>query len=76
MENLRTAVSRSLHDALPIYLLESSSHRGGKGNGLRWVLDRLGLEAEKAVAFGNADNDIDMMRLAGIGVAVADATES
>ncbi len=40
------------------------------------MLDRLGLEAEKAVAFGNADNDIDMMRLAGIGVAVADATES
>lgn len=57
-------------------LLELSSHRGGKANGLSWVLDRLGIPAEETAAFGNADNDIDMMRLAGLGIAVADATES
>ena len=57
------------------HLLELSSHRGGKANGLGWVLEQLGVTPEETVAFGNADNDIDMLRLAGVGVAVADATE-
>ena len=35
-----------------------------------------GLTPEETVAFVNADNDIDMIQMAGIGVAVADATES
>ena len=57
------------------HLLELSSHRGGKANGLRWVLEEIGVAPEETVAFGNADNDIDMLNLAGLGVAVADATE-
>lgn len=58
------------------HLLELSSYRGGKANGLRWVLDQIGVSPQETVAFGNADNDIDMLRLAGVGVAVADATGS
>ena len=58
------------------HLLELSSHRGGKANGLGWVLEQIGVRPEETVAFGNADNDIDMMNLAGVGVAVSDATES
>lgn len=58
------------------HLLELSSPNSGKSNALRWVLEQLGLTPEETVAFGNADNDIDMIQLAGVGIAVADATES
>ena len=58
------------------HLLELSSPHSGKRNALGWVLNQLGLTPEETVAFGNADNDIDMIQMAGIGVAVADATES
>ena len=58
------------------HLLELSNHRGGKANGLRWVLDQIGVTPEETVAFGNADNDIDLLNLAGVGIAVADATDS
>lgn len=58
------------------HLLELSHHRGGKANGLRWVLDQIGVHPQETAAFGNADNDIDMLQLAGMGVAVSDATES
>lgn len=58
------------------HLLELSSPSSGKSNALSWVLEQLGLTPEETVAFGNADNDIDMIQMAGIGVAVADATES
>ena len=58
------------------HLLELSSPHSGKRKALGWVLNQLGLTPEETMAFGNADNDIDMIQMAGIGVAVADATES
>lgn len=80
----RDRLWHSLKDRFPelyitssfFHLLELSSPDSGKANALAWVLGQLGLTAEEAVAFGNADNDIDMLHLAGIGVAVADATSS
>lgn len=75
----RTLAQRSdeLYITSSVYhLLELSSHRGGKANGLGWVLDQIGVRPEETAAFGNADNDIDMLRLAGMGIAVADATDS
>ena len=35
----------------------------------------LGVPREEIAAFGNAENDIDMIRFAGTGVAVANAAE-
>lgn len=80
----RDRLWRSLEQQFPelyitssfFHLLELSSPNSGKANALAWVLEQLGLTAEEAVAFGNADNDIDMLQMAGVGVAVADATES
>lgn len=55
-------------------LLEVSDMHAGKKEGLRFVLEKIGASPKEAVAFGNADNDADMLEYAGIGVAVADAT--
>jgi len=44
-----------------------------KSAALQWVCDHLGLRRERAVACGDGDNDIDMLRWAGLGVAMAEA---
>jgi hydroxymethylpyrimidine pyrophosphatase-like HAD family hydrolase len=42
-----------------------------KGTGLAAALDRLGRTADEVVAIGDAENDIPLLRSAGLGVAVA-----
>ncbi len=58
------------------HLLELSAAGGGKGSGLAWLCDRLGVSREETAACGNGDNDADMLLFAGIGGAVANATEA
>lgn len=55
-------------------LLEISHRDAGKHTGFRFVLDRLGLPREAAAAFGDADNDADLLAYAGCGIAMANAT--
>jgi Cof subfamily protein (haloacid dehalogenase superfamily) len=45
-----------------------------KGTGLRIWLDHNGLAASDLLAFGDAENDVEMLRLAGLGIAMANAT--
>ena len=55
--------------------IETAGGQAGKGNALRWLLKELGIPAESCAAFGDADNDIDLLQAAGIGIAVENATE-
>ena len=55
-------------------LMEISSKECGKHRGLAFILDYLGLAKEEAAAFGDGDNDADMLAYAGTGVAVANAS--
>ncbi len=57
-------------------LLEISYKDCGKHSGVRFVLERLGLPRESLAAFGDGDNDAHMLEFAGIGVAVANASEA
>ena len=57
-------------------LLEISHKDAGKHSGLGFVLERLGLERADCAAFGDGDNDADMLRFAGLGVAVANASKA
>lgn len=45
----------------------------GKSRGVKFFLDRLGIARENAYAFGDAYNDIDMIRFAGTGIAMGNA---
>ncbi|AGK61153.1 phosphoglycolate phosphatase [Archaeoglobus sulfaticallidus PM70-1] len=45
----------------------------GKGKALKYICDELGIPVEKFVAIGDSENDIDLIEIAGIGVAVANA---
>lgn len=46
---------------------------GGKAAGIRVMLERYGLRREEIMAFGDGDNDIEMLCFAGIGVAMGNA---
>ncbi|MBQ8598057.1 MAG: HAD family phosphatase [Lachnospiraceae bacterium] len=57
-------------------LIEISDKRGGKHSGVKCVAEVLGIRQEEIAAFGDADNDIDMLLYAGVGVAVENASEN
>ena len=49
---------------------------GGKVEGIRKFLELEGIAVEETIAFGDAENDLDMLRFAGIGVAMGNADEA
>lgn len=77
-ESLRSRFVRELPE---VYLTSSSTHRlefshplSGKCAGVSWVLERLGLQPSQLAAFGDGDNDAELLSFAGCGIAVANAT--
>jgi Cof subfamily protein (haloacid dehalogenase superfamily) len=58
--------------SLPIFL-EFAHPEVSKGAGMRFVADRLGLDAAKTIAFGDGENDIELLDWAGYAVAVENA---
>lgn len=64
-----------------VYVTTSSKHfveimdgAATKANALRYICDLLNIPLEKTAAAGNADNDVDMIAEAGLGVAVKNAS--
>ena len=75
---LRATLTASLRGSLFLttslpHLLELGNPATSKGTGLAFVADRLGLEAERVVSFGDGENDIELIEWAGFGIAVEDA---
>lgn len=56
-------------------LIEVADRRAGKGQALAVVLDKLGLAPEDLAAFGDADNDLGMLQLAGLGIAMENGAD-
>ena len=81
-KELREALRAQFRERVPgVRLTSSAPHltemihaEAGKGAGVRFVCETLGIDRERTVAVGDADNDIDMIRWAGLGVAVDNAT--
>lgn len=48
---------------------------GGKGEGIRRILSYYGLDRQDALAFGDGDNDIEMLQAVGCGVAMENASK-
>lgn len=48
---------------------------GGKGTGVEKILEHFGLDKSESIAFGDGCNDIEMLRTAGIGVAMGNASD-
>jgi Cof subfamily protein (haloacid dehalogenase superfamily) len=66
----RLYISKSLP-----YFLEFASPDVTKAAGLQFVAEHLGFTRERTVAFGDGENDIELVEWAGYGVAVDNAHE-
>lgn len=55
--------------------VELLPHGVSKGSALEWLAGRLGVPLQAVMAIGDHHNDLDMLRRAGLGVAVANAAE-
>lgn len=56
--------------------IEINSRAAGKGNGLVALCRVLGIDPVRCAAFGDSSNDDDLLRAAGLGVAMANALDS
>ncbi len=52
------------------HFLELARKGVSKGSGLAFVANRLGFSLERTVAFGDGENDLELLEAAGVGVAV------
>jgi Cof subfamily protein (haloacid dehalogenase superfamily) len=66
----RLYISKSLP-----YFLEFASPHVTKGSGLAFLAEHLGFGPEETVAFGDGENDVELLEWAGYAVAVANAHE-
>jgi Cof subfamily protein (haloacid dehalogenase superfamily) len=64
----RLYISKSLPE-----FVEFASPDVNKASGLQFLADRLGFTPETTVAFGDGENDVELVGWAGYGVAVANA---
>ncbi len=55
------------------YAIHIKSKKVNKGIGLKKLLEIVGLNAEEIAAFGDSENDIEVFRVAGYSIAVANA---
>lgn len=77
-ENIKRQLSRIKN----IYVTSSVSHlveighiNAGKGNTLKWIMDKLCISSEDTMAFGDADNDIPMLQSVRYGIAMANGSD-
>lgn len=74
-------IPEELHQEFEIFksrdiLLEWSPKGVHKANGLRKLIDHLGIDQSEVMACGDEENDLSMVQWAGLGVAMANATDS
>lgn len=55
--------------------MEFSALDCSKGTALQWLCDHLGVDPSQVVAFGDGENDKEMLRFAGIGVAMGNGND-
>ncbi len=46
-----------------------------KGEAIKWLCARYGIDVKDAIAMGDSENDIEMIKTAGLGIAVGNAME-
>lgn len=55
------------------FVVDLLSKSGGKQNGIRALCAAMGIDPQETIAFGDAENDLEMLQLVGIGVAMGNA---
>ncbi|MDD9932090.1 MAG: Cof-type HAD-IIB family hydrolase [Myxococcales bacterium] len=59
----------------PLHAVDVQPRCRGKAEAVRFLRERYGIPADRVVAVGDANNDIEMLEAAGLGVAMGNASE-
>lgn len=81
---LRAKLWAMIEKNIPSFYVTSSSRNfveimdgeATKANALGYICEKLGISPQDTAAAGNADNDVDMINIAGVGAAVKNASKS
>ena len=78
---VQARIARALPEGLTVvqtapFYLEVIPSNVNKGVGLCAACAAIGLTPEETVAFGDSENDIEMLRVAGVGIAMGNADEA
>lgn len=57
------------------WIIEIISPLANKGIGVKWIADKYGIDSNEIICIGDSLNDYKMLEYAGLGVAVANASE-
>ncbi len=79
-ERFRLALQEMVGDKLTLlysnrYYMEIFPSEAGKGSAVRRLADILGVDIKNTLAAGDEQNDISMIEAAGLGIAMANATD-
>jgi Cof subfamily protein (haloacid dehalogenase superfamily) len=79
LSEIKSAVMPDFGDRCNIFfssetLLEFAGPETHKGTGMNFLIGYLGISPDETIAVGDQANDIEMLRAAGLGIAVANAT--
>jgi len=78
-EPTRRQMEQALGDEVNVisshpHLLEALPHGVNKAHGLEWLAGHLGIERSAVMAIGDSEADVPMLKWAGVGVAMGNAT--
>lgn len=57
-------------------LVEAVSKGINKGEAVKWLCNKYGIDTKDAIAMGDSENDIEMIKAAGLGIAVGNAMDN
>lgn len=76
----KAVLAKGLEGEIAIYgglpcILDILNRKVSKGHALQLVMERLAIQPQEAMAFGDGDNDVSMFRVVGHSVAMGNASE-
>ena len=81
--DVRARIRDTIMERYPVFCssssiknLEFSMPGCSKATALQWLCEYLGIDRGQVIAFGDGENDKEMLRFVGLGLAVADADEA
>ncbi|MDR1781796.1 MAG: Cof-type HAD-IIB family hydrolase [Bacilli bacterium] len=75
MYHFRNVIKHSIMTSWTIEAYDFVPNNGVKANGIKLVIDHLGIDPSEAIAFGDGHNDLDMIKYVGFGVAMGNASD-
>lgn len=75
MKEIKEKVSGIYLTSCVDQLIEISNEKAGKHSGVKYIMELLDLKREEIAAFGDGDNDIEMLEFVGTGIAMENASK-